>query len=272
MLSEIRKIVSNDKEVKKWSIPDTSLLLVYNYILVRDGKKESQVPDGYKLVLEREPYFRTVLVPTPEKKKEIEFQKSREMIDTLGTDNFILDVDIKDFDLFTEERKKANDYALKFLSSYKEGKGHKGMLLVGKYRTGKTFLMSAIANELIKLNSSVLFVYFPDLVRIIKDSIGDNSLEEKVTTLKRCDCLFLDDLGAENMNSWFRDEILGPVLQYRLTASLPVFISTNYSSKELAALLAEGKNELDRVKSTRILTRINELTQSFILSEPKLDK
>ena len=267
MLSEIRKIVSNDAETKKMNIPDTSLLLVYNYILTRDGKKENQVPEGYKLVLEEKPYFRTVLIPTPEKKKEIDFQKSRELIDTLGTDNYILDVNINDFDTLSDERKNALSYALKFIDDFKTDKLSKGMLLVGQYRTGKTFFLSAIANELIKLNASVLFVYFPDLVRIMKDSIGDNSLEEKVTALKKCDCLFLDDLGAENMTAWFRDEILGPVLQYRLTASLPVFISTNYSSKELVDMIGTSKGEVDRVKSVRILTRINELTKPFGLSE-----
>ena len=269
MLAEIRKIVSNDVETKKLNIPDADLLLVYNYILTRDGYKKENIPDGYKMVLVEKPYIRTVLVATPEKKKELEFQKAKELIDTLGTDNYILDVKLDDFDTFNDERRKALKYAKSFLADFRDKKEPKGMLLAGQYRTGKTFLLSAIANELIKLNASVLFVYFPDLVRVIRDSITDNTLEDKVTALKRCDCLFLDDLGAENMTPWFRDEILGPVLQYRLTASLPIFVSTNFSSKELVDMLGTSKVEIDRVKSVRILTRINELTKAFSLSESK---
>ena len=34
--------------------------------------------------------------------------------------------------------------------------------------------------------------------------------------LKSVDVLLLDDFGSENMTNWLRDDVLGPVLNYRL--------------------------------------------------------
>ena len=39
----------------------------------------------------------------------------------------------------------------------------------------------------------------------------------------------LDDLGSENMSAWLRDEVLGPVLNYRVLECKPLFISSNIS-------------------------------------------
>ena len=46
--------------------------------------------------------------------------------------------------------------------------------------------------------------------------------------------LMLDDLGAESMTSWGRDEVLGTILQFRMLESLPTFFTSNFDFKELA--------------------------------------
>ncbi len=42
----------------------------------------------------------------------------------------------------------------------------------------------------------------------------------------------LDDIGAESMTSWVRDEVIGTVLQHRMS-QLPTFFSSNFSPDEL---------------------------------------
>ena len=91
-----------------------------------------------------------------------------------------------------------------------------GLYIYGAFSTGKTYILGCIANELARNNIKSLIIYFPDLVVELKSAIGTPRFEELLNHLKSVDVLLLDDLGSENMTPWLRDEILGPVLNYRL--------------------------------------------------------
>ncbi|MDI5788502.1 hypothetical protein PO124_09190 [Bacillus licheniformis] len=41
--------------------------------------------------------------------------------------------------------------------------------------------------------------------------------------VKSTPILMLDDIGAESMSSWVRDEVLGAILQHRMSQQLPTF-------------------------------------------------
>lgn len=56
---------------------------------------------------------------------------------------------------------------------------------------------------------------------------------KKSTDLKMQTVLILDDIGAEFLSSWFRDEILGAILQYRMMERLPVFLRRIIHQKSL---------------------------------------
>lgn len=52
-------------------------------------------------------------------------------------------------------------------------------------------------------------MYVPDFIREMKDSISDQSYAGKLELLKEVPVLILDDIGAENLTPWVRDEIFG---------------------------------------------------------------
>ncbi|MGI6360148.1 MAG: ATP-binding protein [Acholeplasmatales bacterium] len=166
---------------------------------------------------------------------------------------------------------KKEELALKeaknFIENYLSNKLTKGLYIYGKNRTGKTFLLSAIANELALKDIKIVFAYIPDLIRNIHSGMNDNTLEEKVKLLKECQVLILDDLGSAVMSSWFRDQVFGSVIQYRLSLGLPVIISSNLDIKRLEAHLIDPKIDNDRFNTVRIITRINELTTPVKLTE-----
>ena len=108
----------------------------------------------------------------------------------------------------------------------------------------------------LKKNKKVIFAYYPELVREAKSSIANNKLESLIVKLKNTDVLFLDDFGGELNSSFIRDEFLGPILQYRMMAGLPVFMSSNYDIKSLTAHLAETKDDTNIIKASRIMERI----------------
>ncbi len=94
-------------------------------------------------------------------------------------------------------------------------------------------MLAAIANELAEKEYSSMIVYVPEFVRELKNSLQDQTLEEKLNMVKTTPVLMLDDIGAESMTSWVRDEVIGTVLQHRMSQQLPTFFSSNFSPDEL---------------------------------------
>ncbi len=138
----------------------------------------------------------------------------------------------------------------------------KGFYLYGQFGVGKSFVLGALANELatIKVRSVVVFV--PEFLREMKNAIGDNSLQEKIDYVKKAPVLMLDDLGAETMSAWTRDEILGTIFHYRMAEQLPTFITSNFNYDELEHHLAQSqKGDLEVVKAARIMERIKAITE-----------
>ncbi len=69
----------------------------------------------------------------------------------------------------------------------------------------------------------------------------------------------LADFGSENMTPWVRDEVLGPIINYRVLENKPVFISTNLKPAEIKTHLAIDKSSEGSLKADRIVSRLNSL-------------
>ena len=110
----------------------------------------------------------------------------------------------------------------------------KGLYIHGKFGVGKSYLLGALANELAARHIHSVVVYVPEFLREMKQAIQDHSLAEKIEFVKRAPVLMLDDIGAEIMSSWTRDEILGQFCiiecqnNYQLLCLL-ISIMMNYS-------------------------------------------
>lgn len=142
------------------------------------------------------------------------------------------------------------------IEEYKKSDGTKGIYLYGPFGTGKTYILASLAKYLSKKGKKIAFAYYPELVREVKNSIANNSLDKIIVKLKNVDVLMLDDIGGELNSSFIRDEFLGPILQYRMTAGLPVFMTSNYDILTLKKHLSETKEETNVIKAERILERI----------------
>ncbi len=176
----------------------------------------------------------------------------------------ILDCSLDDFKLTTENRCDAYKYACRFINELKEGRFLRGLYLHGEFGVGKTYLMSAVANELGKNGIRSLLMYFPDLARELKSSMYNDNLEKLINELKTVPVLFIDDLGGELLTSWLRDDVIGPILNYRVAEKLPIFITSNLNLTELFAHLEQTKDEAynrgkDSFKASRIIERIKNL-------------
>lgn len=150
-------------------------------------------------------------------------------------------------------------YFKEFMNGYLKNKKGKGLYLSGSFGSGKTYLVAALFNELAKKGISSALVYYPELLRSLKSSFGSD-YEEKFDFIKTVPLLLLDDIGAENTTSWSRDEVLGPILQYRMEEELPTFFTSNLTLSELEASLSITNSGTEKVKAKRIIERIKQLT------------
>ena len=106
----------------------------------------------------------------------------------------------------------------------------------------------------------------PELVREMKASIKDDSLQAKIDRFKHVPVLMLDDIGAESLSAWFRDEVLGSILQHRMMEELPVFFTSNYDLNQLEVHLStSNRGDVETIKAGRIVERIRQLSKPLEL-------
>lgn len=173
---------------------------------------------------------------------------------------------IKDIYVDDKSRVEVIKYINDYIKNYNKDR-LKALYLTGSFGSGKTYLISALFNELAKQNVTSVIVYFPEFLRTLKSSFNDieNSYNERFNHVKNAKLLLIDDIGAENLTTWGRDEILGTILQYRMQENLPTFFTSNLNMKELEEHLSITTSSSDKVKARRIIERIKYLTDEMTL-------
>ena len=169
---------------------------------------------------------------------------------------------MKDIDKTDKKRLDAIKWIVKFYKDYSKDNNIKGLYLHGSFGSGKTYILAALFNEIAKTGKKCIIGYYPEMLRKLKESFG-SSFEYEMNELKTCDLLLFDDIGAESVTNWSRDEILTTILQYRMDEKLPTFFTSNLTIDELENHLSETKDSIDKVKARRIIERIKQLTDDI---------
>ena len=150
-----------------------------------------------------------------------------------------------------------------FIKKYKKDIHQKGLYLCGNFGCGKTYLIAAIFNELGKDGIKSAIVFWPEFLNSLKASFNSDVRSEfknKYNYVKKVPLLLIDDLGAEVVTGWSRDEILCPLLQYRMDEKLSTFFTSNLDLKALENHLAITSKGDEIIKAGRIISRIKQLT------------
>ena len=145
-----------------------------------------------------------------------------------------------------------------FIDNYEDAK--KGLYLYGSFGCGKTYLIAAMFNELAKKGVKSAIIFWPEFLRDLKGSFNSD-YQVKVNYIKKVPLLLIDDIGAEAVTPWNRDEILCSIMQYRMQEKLPTFFTSNLDIKALERHLSLAKDEVDDLKARRVIERIKQLTE-----------
>lgn len=110
-----------------------------------------------------------------------------------------------------------------------------GLWIFGEVGTGKTFLASLIAKELLRSGRKIKWITFDDLIRQLKESFKSDSSSEKsiLETISRCEVLFIDDVRLDRITN-YQTEILFRIVDSRYTKRKPIFFTSTGSTEKLA--------------------------------------
>ena len=173
-----------------------------------------------------------------------------------NTPDNIKSASLEDIYKTDKNRFEAINWLMDFLDDFLEGKKCKGLYLHGNFGCGKTYLIAALFNELARKNYKSIIVFWPEFIR----GAFQDDFHLKYEQVKKVPLLLIDDIGAENLTAYNRDEILCPLLQYRMDNNLVTFFTSNLNIKELEQHLSISKNGVDVVKARRIISRVEQLT------------
>lgn len=200
-------------------------------------------------------------VPCKYKKKLDKDNKYKENIISFDMPREIMDASMKDIYTDDKNRLEAIKWLTTFIKKYESDNNIKGLYLTGNFGCGKTYVVAATFNEIAKKGKKVAIVYYPEFLRRLKESFSDD-YKVVFDSVRKSDLLLLDDIGAETVTNWNRDEVLGTILQYRMQEKLPTFFTSNLTIKELEEHLIG--NDIDgKVKARRIIERIKYLTDNI---------
>jgi len=205
-------------------------------------------------------------IPCKYKKETDEQNKYKKNIYLFEIPKEIKEASMKNIDLENSDRFAIIKWLKNFLDNYQKGAGLKGLYLTGNFGCGKTYLISAALNELAKKDHKIAIIYYPEFLRSLKESFGDaETYNEKFRLVKKVELLLIDDIGAETMTEWSRDEVLGTILQYRMQEGLTTFFTSNLTINDLEEHFSVSTRGIEKVKAKRIIERIKHLTTEMTL-------
>ena len=207
----------------------------------------------------------------PYKLAELKKNEYKENIMLFETPKALMEASIKNIHTDDKNRVEVIKYFKHFMDHYNDLEKPKGVYLHGNFGTGKSYLVAALLNELAKKDVNCAIVYVPEFLRVLKASF-DSDYEDKYNYIKKVPVLLLDDIGAENLTQWSRDEILGTILQYRMDEKLPTFFTSNLDLNQLEEHFSMTSSGIDKIKARRIIERIMYLSKEFKLTSENMRK
>ncbi|NPV80816.1 MAG: ATP-binding protein [Firmicutes bacterium] len=150
--------------------------------------------------------------------------------------------------------------ALKMAQQYAESLPcDKSLLIIGPCGVGKTHLAVAIAREALKVNiGDVVIRQVPEVLGEIRAAIsrGDENAHIALERYANANLLILDDLGAEKITEWVREQLF-LLVDARYQEMLPTVLTSNNSLEEIEQLLGP-----------RIASRLAGMCQGVVIDGP----
>ncbi len=146
----------------------------------------------------------------------------------------------------------------------------KSTYVVGADKTGKSYLVTAIVNDLAKNGlSKICYLDTPYRVKEIYEA-KDEDKEDMINRYSRCELLVLDKFGEEFVNDWIRDNILYRIIKFRSDRNLQTVYVSELNYEELLEHLTTSRSPSAKKGATDIVELIQlDCDSEIVLSQLK---
>ena len=163
-------------------------------------------------------------------------------------------------------QEEAGSYVAVLKQAMQAVKDSRGLYLYGTMGTGKTYISACAANFYAGKGRKTAFIHYPTFCQRIRANAETKEFMTEVQRLTYADFLVIDDIGAENVTAWNRDDILLPILNERMEHNLTTWMTSNEDMDSLLnhfSVTSRGQQE--RIKAARIIERIQALCEPIEL-------
>ena len=260
---KVQAFLAQNKERLNKEIVQASLPTIFTY--VEQIESPNPVMEGYtpKLFLNGK-VIDITYVPTEAKLNSEAKKRAENRIELIDLPAKLRHVELENVDA-TPERDDVLDEVGIFLASFKKNKHTKGLYLTGDFGVGKTYILAGLTNSIARQGSRVVFLHVPSFIASLGSHFQDNSLNDEIDRIASAPVLIFDDIGAETLSEWSRDDVLGVILQKRMDNVLPTFFSSNMTMDGLNEHFAKTRNSVDEVKARRLMERVRFLSKEVFV-------
>ncbi len=149
-----------------------------------------------------------------------------------------------------------------------EGKRDKGLYICGDLGVGKTYMSIALTNSLVKKGVKTAFVKTADFINSMRRMVVNEAsrYDSVIRSLMEAEVLILDDLGSESVSSFSRDDVLFPILDYRLEHKKTTLFTSNLTKTDLLRYYTYDKSDkAQALRARRLVERIDILSDEYVL-------
>ena len=163
-----------------------------------------------------------------------------------------------------------------YLTLLKNNEVKQGLFLCGAPGVGKTFIVEVLLNMYLEENKKCAYILLNDFFNEMRALFYSYDREDRelfnrlITRLKNVSVLIIDDIGAERVDEVMRDDVLFPILDYRMNNDKLTHFTSNYDFARLERHYANTSSKVSEpIKAKRIMERISILSREFILDDTK---
>lgn len=180
------------------------------------------------------------LQPTFKLCKCREVKRCREILKRSGIAEAFQSKTVREYNPKNELQATTKKMCIEYIKSFEEVRKNRenSIALLGQPGAGKTHLIIAIGNALLKLGIGVIYAEYPSMMTQLKQTIRDeDDFQRSINKYKSAQVLIIDDLYKGMLRQGKVNEsdlnILFNIINYRYLNNTPLLVSSEYRMKTL---------------------------------------